>query len=364
MRNNADSYRVLHVMAGAQAGGAETAFVDMCVAMREAGVQVEAVLRKHESRQRRLREANVKAHVLPFGGKLDLYTPYRLRGIIREFRPDIVQCWMSRAGQKTPRWTRASGCPPYQVVARLGNNYKLSNFPAADHYVALTPAIGDYVRGQGVAPDHVREIPNFAETEIVTAPVDRASLDTPADAPLLVALGRLHRAKAFDILLDALALLPGVYLWIAGDGPDRAALEAQAAQLGIEKRVRFLGWRDDRAALLQAADLCVFPSRYEPFGSVFIQAWAQKIPLVTTASDGPRQFVRDGEDARMVDIDDAPALAGAVRELLNDPDLAARLVEAGYRRYLSEFTKESCVNAYLDFYGTIRADENAGLAAS
>ena len=103
--------------------------------------------------------------------------------------------------------------------------------------------------------------------------------------------------------------------------------------------MRFLGWRDDRAALLQAADICVFPSRYEPFGTVFVQAWAQQIPLVTTDADGPRQYVRDGEDGLVVPVDDAEALAGALRRVINDPVLAQTMVKNGYERYLNEFTK-------------------------
>jgi len=66
--------------------------------------------------------------------------------------------------------------------------------------------------------------------------------------------------------------------------------------LGLESRVRFSGWRDDRAALLAAADICVFPSRYEPFGTVTVDAWAAKRPLIAAAAQGPKAYVTDGTD--------------------------------------------------------------------
>lgn len=338
-------------MAGAAHGGAETAFVDHCLAMAAAGVTVQAVTRDNNpDRIRRLQDGGVVTHCLPFGGRLDLLTRPRLKRLIRAFQPDIVQTWMSRAAQKTPRWTAGMNIPRYAVVARLGGYYRLGHFPAADRFVAIAPDIANHLIASGVAETHVAMIPNFAETEENAPPASRAAEATPADAPLLVALGRLHTAKAFDILIAAMARLPGVHLWIAGEGPERAGLEAQIAALGLSDRVRLLGWRDDRSALLQAANICVFPSRYEPFGTVFVQAWASRTPLVTSAADGPRQFVRDGVDGLVVPIDDTDALASAIRHMLADPGLARRLADAGYARYQAEFTRETVIEAYLSFY--------------
>jgi glycosyltransferase involved in cell wall biosynthesis len=337
-------------MAGAKHGGAETAFVDMCLALHETGEDIAVATRANDLRVGQLRDAGIAVYELPFGGAIDIYTPWRLKKIIRDFAPQIVQTWMSRAAQKTPNWRDNRAAAPYLTVARLGNYYGMKYFRSCDYFTTITPMIRDYLIEQGVAPDDVRHINNFAETENVYIPVDRAALDTPAAAPLLLSLGRLHRAKAFDTLLRAVAQAPGVYLWIAGEGPDRAPLESLRTELGLEGRVRFLGWRDDRAALLQTADICVFPSRFEPFGTVFVQAWAQKTPLITTAADGPRQFVRDGEDGLMVPVDDVVALRDAIVRLAGDPALRARLAAAGHARYEAEFTRGQSVRAYLSFY--------------
>src|SRR3546814_6606654 len=117
----------------------------------------------------------------------------------------------------------------------------------------------------GFPESRIHGIPNFVEDHAATPPTERAAYGTPADAPLIFALGRLHENKAFDVLLRAVAAVPGAWLWLAGDGPLRRKLERQAAQLGIAGRVRFLGWQHDPAPFFEAADLYVVPSRPEPF---------------------------------------------------------------------------------------------------
>lgn len=345
--------RLLQVMAGAAHGGAEMAFVDMCIALKEAGQQVEVVTRANDLRVPMLEQAGIPVHALRFGGKLDVLTKHRMKRIIKKFRPDIVQTWMSRAAQKTPGWTASMGIPRYFVLSRLGGYYKLSHFPETDFFSTITPDLRRFLIDGGVEADRVRHINNFAETENAEQPASRAAEQTPDDAKLIVALGRLHPSKAFDTLMEAVVDRPDLHVWIAGEGPLRAELEQLRATLGLENRVHFLGWRDDRAALLQAADLCVFPSRYEPFGTVFVQAWSQKTPLVTTASDGPRQYVRDGQDGLVVGVDDVPAMSAAISTVLDDAALRARIVENGYQRYIGEFTKDQIVQQYTAYYRDI-----------
>jgi len=342
--------KILQVMAGGDFGGAETAFVDICIAMHEAGEDVLVATRPNDIRVPQLERAGIKVHTIPFGGRVDVFTKWKLRKIIQAFEPDIVQCWMSRAPMKIARWRESMGIKRYHVVARMGGYYKMKYYQSVDYFVGNTPDIARYTRDEGVEANHVRHISNYAQTEVADSLVSRSDFDTPENAPLLIALGRLHPVKAFDTLIEVVAGLPDVYLWIAGEGEEREALKGLARDLGCADRVKLLGWREDRAALMAAADICVMPSRFEPFGNVVIQAWAQQIPLVITASEGPRQFVRDGEDALMVGVDDVAAMAAAISRIINDPALASQLVENGLSRYRGEFTKAQCVAGYLDFY--------------
>ena len=125
-------------------------------------------------------------------------------------------------------------------------------------------------------------------------PVARASLATPEHARLVLVLSRLHEKKGIDTILRAVASLPGFYLWLAGEGPERQRYEALTESLGLGERARFLGWRTDRKSLLAACDVCALPSRYEPFGTVMAEAWSVRKPLVATRAAGALQYVVDG----------------------------------------------------------------------
>ncbi len=342
--------KILQVMAGADHGGAEMAFVDMCAAMKEAGEDIVVLTRPNKVRVPLLEAAELEVYTAPFGGPVDVYTPWRMASLIREFQPHIVQTWMSRAAKKTPNWKKVKSDQRYLVVSRLGGYYKVKNFRTSDYFTTITPDIKRHLVDGGREADTIRHINNFAETEEDVTPVRRSSLDTPDDATVLLTLARLHKNKALDILLEAIKDQPDTYLWMAGEGPERAALEKLAQELGVTARVRFLGWRTDRAALLQAVDICIFASRVEPFGTVFAQAWAQKTPVIVSDADGPRQFCNHEKDSLVVPRDDAPALAGAIARLKDDKVLQLSLVNEGYQRYMNEFTKDKSVSAYLEWY--------------
>ena len=355
--------KILQVMAGNKHGGAETAFVDMCIAMHEAGEEVEVVTRDNPVRVPRLVEAGLKVHKLPFGGTIDIYTPHAIKNIIAKMEPDIVQTWMSRGAYKTPHWNQTKTPKKYFTVARLGGYYKIKYFKTMDYFASITPDIKRHLEDNGIEAERVRHINNFAETETEVVSVSRESLDTPDDAVVILTLARLHQNKALDVAIDALVDLPDVYLWIAGEGPIRRELEAHAKKQGVSERVRFLGWRNDRAALLQAVDICAFISRHEPFGTVFAQSWANKTPVIVSDADGPKQFCRDGEDSLMVPKNNVGAFVDAVKRLADDKVLQMNLVQNGYQRYQNEFTKEKSVQGYLDYYQHIlsTADGMQGL---
>ena len=139
-------------------------------------------------------------------------------------------------------------------------------------------------------------------------------------------------------------------LWIAGAGPEEAKLKALALGLGVSDRVRFLGWRNDPSALYRAADLCVFPSRYEPLGNVVIQAWAHGLPVVAAASQGPGALITDGEDGLLVPVDDAEALAAAIRRALDEPMLRIRMAQNGLARVEAEFSQAAVVAQWRELF--------------
>jgi glycogen(starch) synthase len=173
----------------------------------------------------------------------------------------------------------------------------------------------------------------------------------PTDPPVVLCLGRIVRDKGFDLAVEALAAvgrrIPAVRLLIAGDGPERPALERQAQELGIADAVRFAGWVSPEAvpALINEATLVVMPSRWEEaFGLVALQAAQMGRPVVATRVGGLPEVVLHGETGLVVGKEDGAALAEAILFLLEHPDEAARLGEAARRRAADAFSMER----YLD----------------
>lgn len=340
--------RLLQAMAGAEHGGAEAFFERLAAALHKAGaVEQKVLIRANPRRAAHLRADGVDVEELPFGGALDLRTRLGFRSAVRRFKPQVVLTWMNRATRFCP----AGG---FVHVGRLGGYYDLKYYRRCDHLVGNTPDIRDWIIGQGWPGNRVHYLPNFA-AEAKAAPARREAFSTPAHGPVILALGRLHENKAFDVLIEAMHKVPDAYLWLAGEGPRRAELEAQASHLGLMPRIRFLGWRDDVASLFAAADLFVCPSRHEPLGNVVIEAWAQGVPVVAAASQGPRQLIADGTDGVLVPVDDAGALAAAMARLLADRDAAAAIGAAGRRAFEARFTEAAVVAAYRDFFERIIA---------
>ena len=334
--------KVLTVLAGASVGGAETFFVSLTGALAKAGLDVRSVLKPNGDREAALKGLGVLYDTAPFGSLLDLSTSRVLRWMTREFHPDVVLAFAGRAASFLP-------LGDYTRVGRLGGYYNLKNFRRCEYLVCNAPDLVRYVTEGGWPKDRVSLIPNFPA--LPDGPkLDRGSYGTPDDAPLALALGRLHPNKGLDILIRAAETVPGLFVWIAGEGPERETLQRLTDELGLGGRVKFLGWRNDRASLFKTADVCVYPSREEPFGNVVVEAWASGTPLLTTASTGPRWLVRDGEDALMTPIDDVHALAGGIKRLMASPELCASLVAAGRRRVVDEFSEPAIVARYIELF--------------
>jgi glycosyltransferase involved in cell wall biosynthesis len=215
--------------------------------------------------------------------------------------------------------------------------------------VVTTDDLCRFYTDHGWSPDRVSVIPNFAPFEPLPA-ISRDDLDTPADAPVLLALGRLHRNKGFDTLLASLAQLPDHFLWIGGVGPLENELRNLAQKLDVADRVRFLGWRNDVAALLAAADIFVCSSRHEPFGNIVIEAWMYGVPIVAAASEGPSALIEDGVTGLLAPVDDGPGLANGIARLAGEPDLAAGLAVAGRRQYEGHYTEEIILPKYQNMF--------------
>jgi glycosyltransferase involved in cell wall biosynthesis len=178
-----------------------------------------------------------------------------------------------------------------------------------------------------------------------------AAAPWPHPRPYVLAVGRLVPQKGFDVLLAALARLDhDVDCLIAGDGPERDALVALRARLGLERRVEFLGTigPDRLPALYRGATLVACPSRWEGLPLVCLEAMAAGRAVVASAVDGIPDAVVADTTGLLVPRDAPAALATALARLLAAPDVRARMGAAAATRAREEFAWPRVTAAYLD----------------
>jgi glycosyltransferase involved in cell wall biosynthesis len=184
--------------------------------------------------------------------------------------------------------------------------------------------------GWGLPADRVLVLPNPAPRVDGGLGRDELRRRFGFDRPTLAFAGRLTAQKALGVALDAVAQVDGVALAIAGEGPERAALEARADALGVAARVRFLGplARPAVLDLLAAADALVLSSSWENFPHVVVEALAAGTPVVATAAGGVGEVVTTDHNGLLVPRGDANALAAAIRRFVDDDALRTRLSSA------------------------------------
>jgi teichuronic acid biosynthesis glycosyltransferase TuaC len=260
---------------------------------------------------------------------------------------------------------------PVSVTARGSDIHRWGKVPgvagqvlaagrAADGMHAVSEAIREDMVAMGMPGERIRAIATGVD-QVRFAPCDRVAGKAAlgVSGPLVASLGALIPLKGHDIVIDAVARLPGVNLWIAGQGPERGRLEAQIARLGLGDRVRLLGGvpADDVAALVGAADVMALASEREGLANAWLEALASGTPVVIPDVGGARQVLRDSAVAGRIAPRTVKGFAEAIGALLADPPdpLAVRAVTAPY-------TWAANSAQLADFYGRVAAREPADFA--
>jgi glycosyltransferase involved in cell wall biosynthesis len=349
----------LHIIGGRKLGGAERFYVRLVNALAARGEPVAAMTVAGGEIDAAL-DPGIPRHHAPMAGVWDVWSRWRIRRVARRYA--IVQTYMGRATRLTH--LPAQGGAVH--LARLGGYYNLKGYRHAHAWVGNTRGIRDYLVREGLPAERVFYIGNFVDPAPV---IPRATLEAlrrrwsiPPQARILLGLGRLHPNKGFADLLEAFARLPDklgdrpLWLTMVGDGPLREELHALAGRLGIARRVTWAGWQYDPAPWYQMAEVFVCPSRHEPLGNVVLEAWANGVPVVSTAAQGPLELIASGVDGLLAPVADPAGLAGTIQRALALEDGGrAALVAAGRCKLERDFSESAIVGAYLALYRQLGA---------
>ena len=310
--------------------------------------------------------------IQPFADLRSLVALYR---ILRRERFDIVHSHSAKAGVVAALAARPAGLrhvlhtyhglPFYEGQSAARNRC----YRGMEHFTcrlrsevwsqnrrdipACVEMMGDAARvryeGNGVDPEDV-----LARAK---ADLRRAEADFPPGRHRLAVISRLEAVKRVDDILNALHTLIteglDVSTVIAGYGPMRADLERCIIRLGIEERVRLLGWCPHAPSLLMAADATVLASEKEGIPRSLIEAMALGKPVVATDVLGTQELVVDGETGFLVPLGDTRRLADRIAEVLRDDNLAGRFGRAGYDRMLAEFDDRRIAERLAARYRTL-----------
>jgi glycosyltransferase involved in cell wall biosynthesis len=338
-----ESMKILHIIAGAEQGGAESCAVDTIRSLHAAGIEQTVICRPHKAFLKLVNDCAIDHHVLSFDRFLKWPQKAKINAIIKKEKPDLVHSWLNRAASFTPHQKTVP------VLGWFGGYYDLKYYQSCDFFMGVTKDIVRYIGNVTMTPDRTYVGHAFGTLEPM-GEVKKSDYGISDATKVVLMLSRMHWKKGVDLLIDAASKIDDVVFLIAGDGPEIEKYKAQARALNLEGRVLFLGWCKDRLGLLSIADVCVLPSRYEPFGIVIPESWFARVPLVATKADGAKQYVNHEKDGLLVDIDDCEGLIEALHRALYDEALRAQLVKGGTKIYKQLFSRDSVIASLIESY--------------
>jgi len=188
----------------------------------------------------------------------------------------------------------------------------------------------------------------------------RSEFGLPEDAFVLVTAGRIVARKASTQLIEALAALPDVFLLVIGDGPEAAAVKQRASELGVENRLRMLGYVSDEVkyGAYSVSDVFVSTAQHEGFGLVFLEAMSFGLPVVCYNRGGQTDFLSTPTTGDVIQLNDLRAFTEAVRALRDSPERCAAVGRHNLAK-VEDFFIERCASRYEELFAATLAAPKA-----
>ena len=313
--------------------------------------------------ERAVREG-IESHLIPCKGRFDWKAIVRIRELATQTGADVVHAHGYKADVYAYFALRRSGIP---LVSTCHTWYDVDD---RDHWYGVVDrfilrgyksivAVGEdprqYLLRAGVSAGKIRMVRNGIDLR----PFDRASAVVKEELDwhsndVVGLVGRLSVEKGVDIFLRAaarvLTQLPDVKFVVAGDGPDRAELDALIGKLGIGGSVRMLGRRDDMPSIYASLDVMVSASRREGLPIALLEGMASRLPIIATQIGEIPTVIQNGRTGVLVPANDPELLAAAIIELLRDPAKRERFGSAARQLVEEEYSAERMTADYLRVY--------------
>jgi glycosyltransferase involved in cell wall biosynthesis len=346
-------------------GGAERALVQLVTRLdRTRWDPAVYCLSKPGTLVEALERAGISVTCLGARGVRDIGALFQLRRELKRFGPKLVQTFLFHAnilGRLAAAWAGVPHCVSGIRVAEKRSRWPLYLDRATNRFVetnvCVSRAVAEFSSSAGgLSRSKLVVIPNGVDvaTFADAPPVDRAEVGIPADARIILAVGRLDPQKGLEFLIESAASLvtrfPDVHFLLVGGGSLRGQLVRQLADLRLQSRVHFCGWRPDIPSVMKLACGLALPSLWEGMPNVVLEAMAAGLPVVASDVEGVAELVVPGETGFLVPSKSVEDLTNALSKLLSDPERARRMGQAGQRRVASEFSWDRMAAAYAELY--------------
>lgn len=379
--------KVLHLIPTLLGGGAERQLTNLvCGSSRDNVHHVVCVIGEAEFFLGKLREAGFKVIQLDiFAKRPFIQAARKFRQVIDEEKPDIIHSWLYDANVsariavllngKIPLVTSLQLADYEPETARIGNYapYKVKGLKAIDKFTSMLAkpyfvpcsefVKNSYNRNYGLHEARTQVIYNAVDPESLSAAEGeaeaiRAELGLPDDAFIYLNVGRLDPQKNHTLTLRAFAKVlekvPDAYLLLAGVGALEEELKKNARELGIHEKSIFLGRRKDVGALLELADVFVFPSFFEGLPVALIEAMFKSLPCIASRVEVFEEVIDDRENGILVNPNSVEELEAAMLELYEDAGLRGKLGENAAREARSKYTIAATAGQWEAFYRRIK----------
>jgi glycosyltransferase involved in cell wall biosynthesis len=312
-----------------------------------------------------MRAVGVPTEQTPIHRDLDLSLFRRLRAYIQSLRPDAVHTHLIHADMHGVIAARRAGVPKVFTTCHNDDPFRkrwtvrrMQGFlwPRITRSIAISEWIRRHaIEVEGAPPEKIVRIYHGIDVASLQRSPDvrervRASWGVAPGEFVFGTVGRLIEQKGIGDALTTFRAVPNARYVIAGDGPLRSELEAQAARDGLRERVSFLGWRADVAEVLAGFDAFVMPSRWEGFGLVVLEAMAAGLSVIATRVSALPEIVVDGVTGIVTTPRDSAAMGKAMVELCENPERARELGRAGLQRAKTEFSAARMIDETVALY--------------
>jgi glycosyltransferase involved in cell wall biosynthesis len=362
--------KVLQLISSGGYYGAENMLLNLCASQQKAGCENSLMLfynvhAPNVEFYERARRRGLSVRMLHCQGRADWRAVRQIEDCIQDDGIELLHTHGYKADLYGYVAARRSGKP---IVATchnwVGGTAALGIYNHLDRMAlkrfhglaAVSDSVAQRLLNSGVAAAKIRTIANGIDVE----PFERA-LPSPAlnfDGNKVIGMvARLDLQKGFECLLRAAHQLCGIFpalkVVIAGEGPDRQAIENMIQRFGLQSSVILAGHHSDMPGIYAAIDIFVLPSLNEGLPMTILEAMAASKPVIATRVGAIPSVIKEGETGLLVDPGDADGLRDALARLLSDSDLCQRLGAAGHDWVRRNYTSEAMAMKYRQMYGEV-----------